>query len=119
MPSLQRVATRFELPRAEAVELSTITGFAGLLSGQTLFHGKGGPRSRSNITGEFGLSVHQLLGLDTGLGTQDLLSTARMRANYWRTRMIDPGPHAKLSLRQKVLANAYDRLLYQIMAQML
>ena len=115
---LQRVATRFEQLRAEEVSFHALQVLRDYYQGK-LSSTEKEVQQLLQDPGEFGLSVHQLLGLDTGLGTQDLLATARTRANYWRTRTIDPGASRETIVAAEVLANAYDRLLYQIMAEML
>ena len=73
------------------------------------------------ITGEFGTSDRQRLGLPeiAGVPTEadlkEVLQTAQDSASYWRRRAIDPGASRETERAAGILGDAYDRIRYQTM----
>jgi GTPase SAR1 family protein len=76
------------------------------------------------VTGEYGLSDRQRLGLSdvegelTESDLREMLKKARENAGYWRRRAIDPGASSETQKATVILGDAYDRIGYQIMETM-
>ena len=76
------------------------------------------------VTGEYGLSLRQRLGLSdikgelTETDLLEMLKRAQEYAGYWRRRAIDPGATTETQKATGILGDAYDRINYQIMETM-
>ncbi len=76
------------------------------------------------VTGEFGLSDRQRLGLPNTEGDptaselQETLKKARTYAGYWQRHAIDPGAIREVEKAAGILGDAYDRISYRTMETM-
>ncbi len=76
------------------------------------------------VTGEFGLSDRQRLGLSNTEGDpteselQETLKKARTYAGYWRRRAIDLGASREVEKASGILGDAYDHISYRTMETM-
>lgn len=70
------------------------------------------------ITGEYGTSLRERLGLDESPIIEEtlaaMLSTAQERMRHWRQRAIDPGVRREMIDAADILAHSYERIIYHV-----